>query len=193
MTAFLGAKVAIIPAKTMDITYSLYLSVSSDGESHRGFEDEQLGIPVSMVKGEMLEIDVSSIFPGGMFPGADYASLVFRPRNKADYIKVVGLRFQYEGLAGPQGPPGPPGPPGPSSVYKAGNGIFFDTWWVLVCPGPDKLIQRGFDACPFGYILTRSNVGWNDTGQQWRFTCSILGLGLDNVLPTGGWGLCMDF
>jgi hypothetical protein len=187
MTAFLGAKVAIIPTKTMDITYDLYLSVSSDGESHRGFEGEQIDLPASMVKGEMLEIDVSSIFPFGMFPGEDYVSLVFRPHRKADYVRVVGLRFQYEGPAGPQGPPGPPGP---EAVYKAGVDDFFDSK-VLLCQEGDKLIQYGFNPCPFGYILIRGNVNWNGV-QQSTFTCGILGF-IDEKKPTGGWGLCMDF
>jgi hypothetical protein len=189
MTAFLGAKVAIIPTKTMDITYNLYLSVSSDGESHRGFEDEQLRIPVSMVKGEMLEIDVSSIFPLGMFPGADYVSLVFRPKNKADYVKVVGLRFQYEG---PAGPPGPPGPPGQSPVYKAGLRIFPSVdpiGKILLCNEGDKLIQYDFDSCPFPRILIRSTINSNGVEQS-LFTCSLLG---DDLMPGGGWGLCMDF
>lgn len=188
MTAFLGAKVAIIPTKTMDITYNLYLSVSSDGESHRGFEGEQIDLPASMVKGEMLEIDVSSIFPAGMFPGADYASLVFRPKNKEKYVKVVGLRFQYEG---PAGPPGPPGPPGQSPVYKAGVRDTFETNTILTCQEGDKLIQYGFDPCPFGYILIRGTASVNSVDQSW-FACSILGF-IDELKPTGGWGLCMDF
>ena len=195
MTAFLGAKVAVIPTRTMDITYDLHLSASSDGESHRGFEDDQVDLPASMVKGEMMEIDVSSIFPLGLLPGADYVSLVFHPNRKADYVKVVGLRFQYEGPEGPAGPPGPPGPAGQSPVYRSGLGDFpmvQAEYKVLLCHQGDKLIQYGFDACSFGYVLIPSNVSWNSV-QQRMFTCSILGLGIDNVLPTGGWGLCMDF
>jgi len=142
-----------------------------------------------MVKGEMLEIDVSSIFPAGMFPGVDYASLVFRPKNKANYAKVVGLRFQYEGPTGPQGPPGPAGP---SSVYKSGVlDLFTGTAKVLTCQQGDKLILYGFDPCPFGYILIRGNVNLNGVDQAW-FACSILGI-IDELKPGGGWGLCMDF
>lgn len=109
MTDFLGAKVVIIPKRTRDITYNLYLSVSADGEPHDGTTFEELDVPASMVAGEMLEIDVSSIFPAGLVPGADYISLVFKAKNSVSRVRVVGLRFQYEGPTGPEGPVGPQG------------------------------------------------------------------------------------
>lgn len=99
MTAFLGAKVVVIAERSLDITYNLYLSVSADGEPHNGPTYEELNLPISMVAEEMLEIDVSSIFPSGLVPGEDYISLAFRANNKAYRLRVVGLRFQYEGPA----------------------------------------------------------------------------------------------
>ena len=63
-TAFRAAKVEVIAYKSNPITYDLHLSVSQDGLPKDHFTDwmHDLG-PLLLVENEILEIDVSTIFP----------------------------------------------------------------------------------------------------------------------------------
>lgn len=75
------------------------------------FTDQRFDLPLTAVRNHLVEVDVSDIVPASLFPGEDYLSLSFRSRPLAA-VRVVGLRFEFEGPAGPRGEPGPPGEEG---------------------------------------------------------------------------------
>jgi hypothetical protein len=144
MGAFLGAKVVVISKRSRDITYDLYLSMSSDGESHSGFRDAQLGLSASTAKGEMLEIDVSSIFPAGMVPGNDYASLVFMTSEGMGHVRIVGLRFLYDD------------PPPPRSKLVRRNTTLVVPWGTIYA---EETVS-----CPQGYYAITPGIEWVSGG-----------------------------
>ena len=135
---FLGATVVLIAKESGEISYDLHLSISQDALSHDDFTDSIQDLPAVVVKGQLLELDVSAIFPSDLVAGVDYASLHLnarhgrghrdgdddddddRPQGGSNLAQVIGLRFQYEGPVGadgpedPRGETGPTGPSGPS-------------------------------------------------------------------------------
>ncbi len=128
MTAFLAARVALVvdrgSAHASDapshrgpddssFLYDLSLTVTRQGAPLDvvALEREDLG-PVTAPAHQLVEVDVSDVFPGDMVPGSDYVTLVFRTRP-SEHVRFLGLRFIFEGPGGPPGPTGPEGPRGP--------------------------------------------------------------------------------
>lgn len=94
-------------------TYTLSLSLSETGSPQDLFTDRRSGLgPIAIQSGQLVEIDVSEIFPAEVAPGTDVMTLRFvaQPKGK---VHVVGLRFIFEGPEGPAGPSGPQGERGP--------------------------------------------------------------------------------
>ena len=130
MTRFQSAKVALIVDRRHtqegdepnhrdgngdpSLVYDLFLFVTRGGEPVDLLTQkrEDLG-PVAAPARRLVEVDVSEVFPGSMGAGTDYVTLVFRTRSK-EHVRVLGLRFIFEGPSGPPGPAGPEGPPGPT-------------------------------------------------------------------------------
>ena len=65
--------------------------------------------PVLLVENEILEIDVSTIFP----PLAPGNLVKLRFETNPGRVRTLGLRFQFDGPEGVQGPQGLRGPQGP--------------------------------------------------------------------------------
>ena len=112
MTSLLGAKIVIIGKKNKDITYDLNISVAANMQRHDAYSNSLLNLPATLIEDELLEIDVSYIFPEELYPGDDYVSLHFKADKKGE-ARILGMRFQYEGPMGPEGPQGPQGKIGP--------------------------------------------------------------------------------
>lgn len=113
------------PPADPTFAYDLYLSLSRDGERQDFFTDSRRGLgPVSVAPGQLVEVDVSEVFPAGAQAGIDYVTLRFRAAPK-ERVHVLGLRLSFEGAPGPPGPQGekgdtgPPGPIGPTGATGA--------------------------------------------------------------------------
>ena len=115
MTSFLGAKVVLIGKKDKYITYDLHISVASNEERHDAYSDSLRKLPATLIKDELLEIEVSDIFPDELYPGDDYVTLHFKADKKGE-ARILGMRFQYEGPMGPEGPQGEQGKIGPQGL-----------------------------------------------------------------------------
>jgi len=132
MTAFESAKLVVIGKVSTTLTYSLGLSIASNGDPQNYYTDSAAGLKATLTMNQLQEIDISSYIPTGKKPGGfkiepgDYIGLNFHfhPTNA---VNVLGLRFQYEGPVGPQGPKGDRGDPGPSPVLSwSGDQIAID-------------------------------------------------------------------
>jgi hypothetical protein len=112
-TSFVAAKVVLIPTATATTTYSLGLSVASSSEAYGAHTYSSGSNPLSVTANQVLEIDVSSVFGaaiadlGTLDAGTDNIGLQWdTPVN----VKVLGMRFVFDGTGGPAGPTGPTGP-----------------------------------------------------------------------------------
>ena len=102
LTSFTSAKVVVIPTTNGTLTYSLDISVGEDGDPQNIFTNSQSGLTAPVTKNELTEVDVSGIVPTSLLlPGQTYVTLRFEGETR-----VLGLRVQYEGPAGPQGDQG---------------------------------------------------------------------------------------
>jgi hypothetical protein len=124
MTDFLGAKVVVIGKKDKDITYDLHISVAQNMQRHDAISYSLTDLLETLVKDELLEIDVSSVFPDPLYPGYDYITLHFKADKKGE-VRIIGMRFQYDGPPGPQGEQGPQGDQGDQGIQgvKGNKGI----------------------------------------------------------------------
>jgi hypothetical protein len=111
LVSFSGAKLVVIGKKDKELTYDLCLSISQHALRHDDYVASLPDQPLTISKDVLTEIDVSSIFPLGLVPGKDYVGLYFRSKHLGN-VQILGLRFMYQGVAGPEGPPGPQGEPG---------------------------------------------------------------------------------
>jgi hypothetical protein len=135
MTAFESAKLVVIGKVSTTLTYSLGLSIGSNGDPQNYYTDSATGLKATLTKNQLQEIDISSYIPTGKKPGGfkiepgDYIGINFQV-YPATAVNVLGLRFQYEGPLGPQGPQGEkgdPGVPGHSPVLSwSGDQISID-------------------------------------------------------------------
>ncbi len=106
---FLRAVVVLIPRKTGELHYKLSADAALTNQDYDAVTDSMRGT-AAMTKGELTEIDVSSIFDNmPLVAGQTYVSVNFKVTGRKAKTQVVGLRFQYEG---PEAPPGPAGPAG---------------------------------------------------------------------------------
>lgn len=111
-TGFANAKVVAIAKETTSTKYDVSVSVAKAGEPALGSTNKLSNQgPMTLLKGRIIEIDVRAAFPGGLEAGQDNIALNFTA-NKKSSLHILGLRFVYEGVAGPQGPQGVAGPAG---------------------------------------------------------------------------------
>jgi len=115
LTSFTSAKVVLIPKKSETLTYRLDISVGEDGDPQNIFTNSQSGLTATVTKNELTEVDVSGIVPASLLlPGQTYVTLRFTGKTR-----VLGLRVQYEGPAGPQGDQGVQGKLGDTGAQGA--------------------------------------------------------------------------
>lgn len=108
-----GASIVAIARRTRDIEFDLNVSSASAGEDIDANTTRYRRIgPVSLARDELVEIDISDYIPDGLVAGSDSVAIEFEARGFAT-LRVVGMRFLFEGLAGPKGDTGPQGPAGP--------------------------------------------------------------------------------
>ncbi len=112
LTGVSGAKIVGIAKKTESSKFDIEISVAKHGEDQDAavseFDDQG---PVSLIKDRLVEIDISALMPSALTAGQDNVSIEFELDKKSD-LRILGLRFLYEGAAGTQGPAGPQGPAG---------------------------------------------------------------------------------
>lgn len=113
MNTFTKATISAIATKTGTTRFDLSIAIAKSGETQDSFESQQTNLgPLSLVKDRVIEIDVSSVIPGNLESGRDNIALRFNADKKSD-LRIIGLKFLYEGPVGAQGPAGPQGVPGP--------------------------------------------------------------------------------
>jgi hypothetical protein len=114
---FTRATVLVIGGRNvpLPISYNLKLSISRDGASNAHFVTSIAGIPETLFRNQLLELDVSQIFNNAPPLLRDQFVSVsidtFSP-----LALIVGLRFQYVGPLGPIGATGPTGATGPQGL-----------------------------------------------------------------------------
>jgi hypothetical protein len=94
MLALSSAKVVLIGKNNKETDADVYLSIAQNGLRHDDFTASLVIDPVICVADEIMEVDVTSIFPATLYPGEDYASIYFSTK----FAGVVGMRFQYESV-----------------------------------------------------------------------------------------------
>jgi len=105
MKAFESAKLVVISGVSSTVTYSLGLSIGSNGDPQNYYTDSATGLKATLTKGHLQEIDISSYIPTGKKPGGfaiqpeDYIGMNFQ-FNPSYSVNVLGLRFQYEDPVG---------------------------------------------------------------------------------------------
>jgi hypothetical protein len=112
MTAFSSAKVVVIGKRTGNLFYDLNISAAKNEDPQDYFKASITNLPLSLVQGRLQEIDVSAIFYSSSLVAGTSVSLLLTTKPLSG-AQVVGLRFMYEGLMGPQGEQGPKGDTGP--------------------------------------------------------------------------------
>jgi Collagen triple helix repeat (20 copies) len=112
-TGFANAKIVAIAKKTTSVDYDVTVSVAKDGEVAvgSGYTLSDQG-PVNLTKGHVIEIDVSAALPNDLEAGQDSVALNFKVAKHGHDLRILGLRFVYDGVAGPQGEQGPTGATG---------------------------------------------------------------------------------
>ena len=115
ITSFTSAKVVIISTKAAsNFKYDMKIAVAQNDQSYTNGAASFLNRSKALPLNEVVEIDVSDTVPTSLAPGLDNLSLFFSAHSAfQSNVKVVGLRFTYEGLSGPQGATGPMGATGP--------------------------------------------------------------------------------
>jgi hypothetical protein len=114
---FTRATVLVIGGRNvpLPISYNLKLSISRDGASNAHFVTSIAGIPETLFRNQLAELDVSQIFINAPpLQRDEYISLSIDARSPLALI--YGLRFQYVGPLGPVGATGPTGPTGPQGL-----------------------------------------------------------------------------
>ena len=94
MSALSSVKVVVIGKNNKDTLVDLYLSISENEQRHDLHTDSILGVEITCVADEFMEVDVTDIFlvTPPLNPGVDYVSLYFSTK----FARVVGLRFIYD-------------------------------------------------------------------------------------------------
>ncbi len=111
--------VVLIPKDDGKLKFEADISVTDANKSHKEFEDEITGEVNPVVKGDITEVDITSLFPLSL-AAEQYVSVEF-DEKKASKKKgqVVGLWIQYERTGGSQGPQGPQGDTGADGATGA--------------------------------------------------------------------------
>jgi hypothetical protein len=93
MNALTSVKVVLIGKNDKKSSADVYLSIAMNEERYDEYTDSTL-LWFSSYADEILEVDVTSIFPAKLVAGIDYVSLYFSTK----FARVVGLRFTYESV-----------------------------------------------------------------------------------------------
>lgn len=119
MIGFTKATVVAIARKTTTSKFDVSVSVAKNGENQAAFETDLSNQgPVSLSNDKLIEIDISSIIPASLEAGQDSVAIKFEAEKKSD-LRIIGLRFLYQGVSGPTGPQGATGPVGPQGATGA--------------------------------------------------------------------------
>lgn len=92
-SGFVSAKVVMIGKNDKDTTADVFLSISQNALRYDDFTDALFSLPLSLKSSELIEVDVSSVFPA-LNAGSDYASLYFESK----FAHIVGLRLEYNSI-----------------------------------------------------------------------------------------------
>ena len=85
-----SAKVAMVGRVDTESSANIYLAIGQNMFPIDHFTDTMLGVPVSINAGEIIELDVSAVFPS-LNAGVDYATVHVETR----FVQFLGLRFIY--------------------------------------------------------------------------------------------------
>ncbi len=118
MTDLSQVTVVAIARKSRPIQFDADVFVAQDGDTVGLPPDGTLSGVVQLTKNELVEIDITNAFPNSLQPGVDNLAVDFDVWRKSD-LRIVGLRFKFDGQAGPVGPQGPAGPVGPQGPAGA--------------------------------------------------------------------------
>ena len=175
--------IVVIPPATATLNYTVNSNVVRNGQIYSS-TPASISSSVNLTAGELTEIDVSAILPSHLLV-SDYVTIDFVMDTRTDTTQVVGSRFQFVGLPGPEGPQGPQGVAGPigpvGPVGSAGpvgpvgpqgpSGVTSRTTVkksVTFSYGQDrdaKGVVSGFQSvnatCPTGYNLTGCSGAFN--------------------------------
>lgn len=140
------ATIVLIPGDNEEITFDLLMSVAKNGEAENIATFSELEISATLVKEQLQEFDVSSIFSqvGNPVLGPDdYVSLLFEATPKAD-AEVFGMRLIYDRI------------PSLGNVGCAAGEVLtgFDEFGLPICEP-----SVGNEACPSGQVLTGFSNG----------------------------------
>ena len=121
ITSFTSAKVVIITTKAAStFEYDVKTAVAQNDQSYTNGAASFSNRPQALPADQLVEIDVSDTIPPSLTPGMDSVSLFFKAHSAfQSNVKVVGLRFKYEGSSGPQGATGPTGATGVTGATGA--------------------------------------------------------------------------
>lgn len=157
--SLVAAKVIVIGQQTRGASYDLGLSLSNHMMPHNLVTASLPGQPLALVAGDLLEIDVTAIFPP-LQAGIDYVSLSFAT-NPPGHARVVGLRVQYRAV-------------NPLANQTCAQGEFlsgFDADGNPVCTSRTQLLAG--IACPAGTFL----VGFDAAGPVCKTLAEVTGGG----------------
>jgi hypothetical protein len=111
LQSFVAAKVVVIGRRTQAFKYDVRLSVAENAVRYYAVRRVRLGTSVILAQNELEELDVSGVVPP-LNAGVDYVSLDVTVRPTLN-VRIVGMRFIFDGPDGAEGPAGPTGPQGP--------------------------------------------------------------------------------
>ena len=121
MEAFTGATLVVMGKKDRNVLCNVHLSVSQNKKRYDYFTQQISGRLATLTTDELCEMDVTDLFNFELIPGEDYVSMSFKATktygsSRTSDVRVVGLRFKYEGPQGPKGDTGPQGTQGPQGL-----------------------------------------------------------------------------
>lgn len=90
-----GVVVVLLGKKNTDLTYDLALSIAQDGQAQDAFTASADGLPLTLFKDQITEVDVTGLFPAALAAGDDNVALSFstQPNGQAH---VAGLKVTYQ-------------------------------------------------------------------------------------------------
>lgn len=121
METFTGATLVVMGKKDRNVLCNVHLSVSQNKKRYDYFTRQISGRLATLSTDELCELDITDLFDFELIPGEDYVSMSFKATktygsSRTNDVRVVGLRFKYEGPQGPKGDTGPQGAQGPQGL-----------------------------------------------------------------------------
>ena len=107
-----SARLVLLPSADAEIAYRVRLALTREGRAADHYTDEITGVNVELVRGQVVEIDISSVIPPVkmLVPGRDYLTVGFKARSTdgapriAEAANVLGLRLEYKAEIPSTGP-----------------------------------------------------------------------------------------